>query len=46
MLSLGQKVLAFASLLFISLVSFVFSPLLTFVLVPFSVVIGLALWRL
>lgn len=46
MLSMGQKIVAFGALLFISAVSFFFSPLLSFLLFPFSIVVGLSLWKL
>ena len=46
MLSLGQKVIAFGSLLFISGISFFVSPLLFFLLVPITVVVAISLWKL
>lgn len=46
MLTMGQKIVAFGSLLFISGVSFLFSPLLSFLLFPMSLLSGIMLWKL
>lgn len=46
MLSMGQKMIAFGALLFISVVSFIFSPVLAFIAIPFSIVLGISIWKL
>lgn len=46
MMTMGQKIVAFGALLFISGVSFLFSPLLSFLLFPLSIMVGIMLLKL
>lgn len=46
MLSIGQKVVAFGALALVVGVSFLLSPVLSFLLVPVSIVTGVMLWKL
>lgn len=46
MLTLGQKILAFVSLLFVFGVAFVFSPVFSVLLVPITILVAIMLWKL
>lgn len=46
MLTMGQKLVAVASLGFIFAVSFYVSPLFSMLLVPVSIVAGIMVWKL